>query len=275
MPSGIADTSLARPAPGGVLGHVHFWWLILWTAVFILPLVLMQIVTHAFDPTARNFKRWAGLWSRLVLMFAGIRVRCHQSVPLEAGQPYVFVSNHQTGGLDIWSNLVGIDHPFGFVAKDSLRKVPLLGLALRFSACLFVDRSSARKAVKSIAEAAERIRTGNSVLIYPEGRRSWGPHTDEFMKGAYQLAVKAGVPIVPIALINAYELFDERAKASRPGTVQIVVGKPLETSGTHLSDVPDLVDATRNWIQDCISRYHRDEPDPFKTDDGSVSSLLH
>ena len=274
MSEGLTDTPKARPGPSGLPAHIHFWWLILWTAVFSIPLALMQMISHPFDPTAANFKRWAGVWARLCLLLGGIRIRSYSSVMLEPAQPYVFVSNHQSS-LDIWSNLVGIDHAFGFVAKESLRRVPVVGHALRYSACLFVDRSTARKAVQSLNEAAERIRSGNSVMIYPEGRRTWAPQTDGFMKGAFQLAVKAGVPIVPVAVTNAYELFDERRKASRPGIVCMVVGDPIDTTGIPLSGVEELISTTRTWIQDCLDRYHTGEAPPFKTAAGSVSSPVH
>ena len=271
MSEGLADTPKPPAAPAGLPAHIHFWWLVLWTAVFSVPLALIQMISHPFDPTATNFKRWAGLWSRLCLLFGGIRIRSHSGATLEPMQPYVFVSNHQSA-LDIWSNLVGIDHAFGFVAKESLRRVPVVGHALRYSACLFVDRSTARKAVQSLNEAADRIRAGNSVMIYPEGRRTWSPQTDEFMKGAFQLAVKAGVPIVPVALMNAYELVDERRRASRPGIVSMVVGDPIDTTAIPLSGVPELISITRTWIQGSLDRYHAGEAPPFKTDAGSVSS---
>ena len=246
----------------------------LWVVVAMIPLGLMQMISHVFSPTAANFKRWGGAWSRVVLALSGIRVKTYEDEPLDPDQPYVFVCNHQSG-LDIWSNLVGIDHAFGFIAKASLKKVPLLGQVLQLSASLFVDRSTPRKAVRSIAEAAERIRTGNSVLIYPEGMRTWSSQTVDFMKGAYQLAVKAGVPIVPVALTNAYELYDERKKASRPGTVHMVIGAPIETGGLGTSDIPDLMERTRAWIQDCIDRFHTGAAPPFKTDTSSVSSPVH
>lgn len=245
--------------------------MMIWVVVWIIPFGMAQMLTHLVNPTARNFKRWGGAWSRLILLFGGIRLKTHGGESLDGQQPYVFVCNHQSG-LDIWSNLAGIDHPFAFIAKASLRRVPMLGQVLQLSASLFVDRSSPRKAVRSIVEAAERIRKGNSVLIYPEGMRTWSPQTVDFMKGAYQLAVKAGVPIVPVALMNSYELYDERAKASRPGTVHMVIGDPVETDALQSSAIPELIDTTRGWIQECLDRFHSGVAPPFKTDASSVSS---
>jgi 1-acyl-sn-glycerol-3-phosphate acyltransferase len=246
----------------------------LWATLAIIPFVMLQMVTHLFRPSADNFKMWAGGWSRVCLFFAGVRVRRHGWSGLPKDQPYVFVCNHQTG-LDIWVNLVSIGHPFGFVAKASLRRVPFLGQALRFSPCLFVDRSTARRAAASIKEAASRIRGGTSVLIYPEGQRTWSSQTTDFMKGAYQLAVKAGVPLVPVALINAYEVYDERSKVVRPGVVHTVVGEPVDTAHLTASHIPELMERTRKWIQECVDQYHRDEAPPFKTGDVSVSSPVN
>lgn len=184
---------------------------------------------------------------------SGYRVRTRHLATLDSEAPYVFVSNHQTG-LDIWTHLVGIPYPFGFVAKAELRRVPFIGLALRFSASLFVDRSTPRKAVASIHKAAERIRSGNSVLIYPEGRRTWSPRVDEMLKGAFQLAVEAGVPIVPTALINAYRLYDERHKVSKPGVVRLVIGNPIETDQLTRADIPELMTRVKRFFETEIEK---------------------
>ena len=155
------------PGPRGFLAHLHFWWLISCVAVFIVPCTLMQIIGHILDPTAKNFKRWAGLWSRLILFCAGIRVRVHQQDSLEEDQPYVFVSNHQTG-LDIWAHLVGVKHAFGFVAKAGLRKVPVLGLALR---CAQMSRPSLISTLLSMGSESSASPVDVVVTVYIETRR--------------------------------------------------------------------------------------------------------
>lgn len=234
--------------PRKLTTHLHFAWVIFWAGLLSIPCAICQLIGHLFDPSARNFRRWGGLWGRLTLLISGFRIHATQACPFEPDKPYVFVSNHQTG-LDIWAHLAGIKHPFGFVAKASLARIPFIGWALRFSASLFVDRSTPRKAVASMLEAADRIRNGNSVLIYPEGRRTWSPVVDPLLKGAFQLAVEAGVPIVPTTLVNAYTLYDERFKVSKPGVLQLIVGYPIETAGLTRSDVPKLMDEVRDFFE--------------------------
>jgi len=234
--------------PRRFLNHLHFAWVILWAGLSSIPCAIGQVIGHLFDPTARNFRRWGGAWAHVTLKMSGYRVHVDRSVSLDPNMPYVYVSNHQTG-LDIWTHLVGIKNPFGFVAKAELKKVPFIGIALRFSASLFVDRSTPRKAVASMREAAEQIRNGNSVLIYPEGRRTWSAGVDPFLKGAFQLAVEAGVPIVPTVLLNTYALYDERFKASKPGVVRLVIGPPMETDGLSRADIPDLMQRVRDFME--------------------------
>ncbi len=235
--------------------RLHFVWTMLWVGIFAIPLSVIQACCHVFRPGARNFKLWATIWSKASLLMSGLRVNVKRSPNLDPDQPFVFVSNHQSG-LDILAHLVAIDVPFGFVAKQELKKVPFIGLALRFSASLFVDRSTARKAVKSMHEAAERIKGGNSVLIYPEGRRTWSTQTAPFLKGAFQLATKAGVPIVPIAILNAHELYDARRIASKPGTVELIIGDPLETSELTRPEIIALAEHVRSVIQAELDDFH-------------------
>lgn len=245
-----ADQQTARQSgpPRRLLNRLHFGWTIFWAGLSSIPCAIGQVIGHLFDPTARNFRRWAGAWARTTLTMAGYRVAVTGFNGLDPKSPYVFVSNHQTG-LDIWTHIVGIRHPFGFVAKAELRRVPFVGMALRFSASLFVDRSTPRRAVASMHEAAERIRNGNSVLIYPEGKRTWSNKLEPFLKGAFQLAVEAGVPIVPTTLVNAYQLYDERAKASKPGVVRLVIGEPISTAGLGKSHVPDLMERVKTFME--------------------------
>lgn len=233
------------------LNHLHFVWVMFWAGLASIPCAIGQIIGHMFDPTARNFRRWAGLWAHVTLKMSGYRVHVERSAALDPAKPYVYVSNHQTG-LDIWAHLVGIRNPFGFVAKAELKRVPFIGMALRFSASLFVDRSTPRKAVASMHEAAERIRNGNSVLIYPEGRRTWSSELHPFLKGAFQLAVEAHVPIVPTALVNTHALYDERFKASKPGVVRLVIGSPIQTEDLGRADIPELMDRVRVFMASAI-----------------------
>lgn len=247
--------------PEDGLPRVSFWtrlaflWAILWGAAVTVPCTAAVLLHNAVRPTARTFKRWATLWAHLLLMGAGVKVVSEVRARLDPDRPVVFVANHQNE-LDIVTLLVGIPHPFGFMAKAELRRVPLLGSVLHRTACLFVDRSDPRRAVQSIRTAAEQIRAGHSVLIFCEGGRSFSPDLRPFHRGAFLLAVEAGVPLVPVTVLDNYRLLDERKAAGRVGTAHMVVGEPIPVAGRSRADVPALMDEVRAAMQAELDRAH-------------------
>jgi 1-acyl-sn-glycerol-3-phosphate acyltransferase len=235
--------------------RVHFFWALAFTALTMVPCTAAALAHNAFRPTARTFKLWATLWARLVLMGAGVKIQSDVRAALGRDEPAVFVANHQNE-LDIVTLLAGIPYPFGFMAKAELRRVPVLGSVLKRTACLFVDRSDARRAVQSIHEAAERIREGNSVLVFCEGARSFSSQLLPFLRGAFVLAVEAGVPVVPVTIIDNYRLLDERRAVGRVGTVRMVVGEAVSVEGKSRSDVPALMAAVEASMQAELDRAH-------------------
>lgn len=235
--------------------RLAFGWTAVWAALVTAPCTGALLVHNAFRPTTRTFKWWATLWAYLLLSGAGIKVRAEVRGRLTPGEPAVFVANHQNA-LDIPVLLVGIPHPFGFMAKTELRRVPLIGAVLKRTACLFVDRSDARRAVRSMREAAEHIRSGHAVLVFCEGARSFGPALLPFRRGAFLLAVEAGVPIVPVTLTDNYRLLDERRAVGRMGTARVVVGAPIPTTGRGRADVPALMEEVRAAMRAELDRAH-------------------
>ena len=183
-------------------------------------------------PTARTF--WGGFraWIRVVFGLNGFRVRAAGAPP---GGPVVYVSNHQTM-LDIAVLVLGIGAPFVFVARASLRRVPLVGSVLARSRCVFLDRSSRAGVAAAMAASAERLAAGESVLFFPEGSRTFGGPTTRFYPGAFRLAQAAGVPVVPVALGGTQRLFDERRKAAAPGRVGVRLGAPLRARPGESAD---------------------------------------
>lgn len=243
--SAAARSTTPRPS---LRTRLWFAWFACVALCVTVPMSVAQVVGHQFRPTARNFKRWSGRWARAILWATGIRVEVEEVKPLEAEAPFLFVANHQNT-VDILALAAGLPYPFGFVAKQELADVPMLGFALRNSASIFIDRSDPRRSLASMQEAGRRIRAGNSVLVFPEGARSYGPALLPLKKGAFVLAIEAGVPLVPVVLLDAYRLMDERVWAGRPGTVHLIVGRPLSTAGCRRRDVPALIDAARAQME--------------------------
>jgi 1-acyl-sn-glycerol-3-phosphate acyltransferase len=158
---------------------------------------------------------------------------------LDPGVSYVFVANHASY-MDIPAILARLPHQFRFFAKKGLYSIPFLGTHLKRAGHLPVDRSSARASLRSMTEGARIItERGISVLLFPEGGRS--PHgLRAFKEGAAYIAIKAGVPIVPIAIRGMRELLPMNSIHLRSGEVTLRVGDPIPTTGLTISDRMEL-----------------------------------
>jgi 1-acyl-sn-glycerol-3-phosphate acyltransferase len=234
--------------PATLATRLGFAWLGVSVAVWTTLCAPIVVLHSAFRPGARTFKRWAGLWARLILITSGVRLRVEDRARLAPGTPAIFVVNHQNA-LDILTTAAGIPYPFGFAAKASLRKAPLIGWVLARTACLFVDRSTPRKAAESVIIAADRLRNGDPVLLFPEGSRSYSASLGDFQRGAFVLAAQAGAPVVPVVVIDNHRRLDERTYAFRPGAVRLVVGEAIESAGRGKEAIPELMAEVKAWME--------------------------
>ncbi len=211
------------PARSPLAARLWLGWTLLWAALVSLVQVGPNLAALALWPTARTFWRWLRVWSRLVLGGAGIRVRAEGAA---ASGPVVYVANHQSM-LDIPVLTLAIGAPFVFVARAGLGRVPVVGAILRHSRCVLIDRRAPGGAEAGLAEAAERLAAGEAVLFFPEGTRSYGAGLGAFYPGAFRLAERAGVPVVPVAVDGAWRLVNEHQRTARPGRVRVRVGRPI------------------------------------------------
>ena len=215
----------------------------LWTAV-LSPFV---VVNSAFTPTATSFVRWMRPWARMILGGGRIRQRVVQRGTPPDG-PVVYVANHQSS-LDIPATAAAIPRPFLYLARQDLRSWPIVGWVLERTACLFIDRDNPRRALESLKAAADRVRAGESVLLFPEGGRSYRHGLKPFLRGSFVLAIEAGVPVVPVVLVGHTGVVDERIKAARPGEIVCVFCEPIPTDGMKRKDAGDLCDRVRSVME--------------------------
>ncbi|MDT0632975.1 lysophospholipid acyltransferase family protein [Rubrivirga sp. S365] len=257
-PPGAAPPEAARavrldPPPPTAAARVWFGWLLGWTALFSATLSPGLVLQSASRPTAETFRAWMRPWARAIFACAGIRLRVVERAALPDG-PVVFVANHQNA-IDIPATSVGLPRPFLYVARHELRAWPIVGWVLEKSACIFIRRDNPREALKSLGAAADRVRAGESVLLFPEGGRSHGHALAPFMRGPFLLAIEAGVPIVPVALVGHTGVADEKALAARPGEVHLVLGTPIPTAGLRRRDAGELGERVRAALEAELGRY--------------------
>ena len=180
-------------------------------------------------------------WGRIILAASGVKVTVKGMENLEVGTPYIFASNHQSQ-FDIFSMQGCFKFDFRWLAKKELFQIPVFGHAMRLAGYIPVDRSHGRKAMKSLIEAAERIASGTSVIIFPEGTRSRDGKLHKFKTGGMVLAIKSGVPVVPVAITGTYEVLPKGSLFAKPGRVTIRVGKPFDTSGYTMKQKLELAE---------------------------------
>jgi 1-acyl-sn-glycerol-3-phosphate acyltransferase len=199
----------------------------------------LSLIASFFDRTGKSQARVARVWARMLLAVSFIRVRVEGLEKVDAGGAYVFVSNHGSF-LDIPALLASLPQQLRFFAKKGLFSIPFLGTHLRRAGHLPVDRSSPRASLKSMQEAGRMISgRGVSVLNFPEGGRS-AAGLREFKEGPAYIAIKAGVPVVPVAIVGMRELLPMGAAHIRSGDVVLRVGDPIPTSGMAAGDRAEL-----------------------------------
>ena len=165
-------------------------------------------------------------WSPVLLWAGGAKLEVRGLENLKKGQPYIFVSNHQST-IDIPTLFMAIPWDTRFVAKKQLKYVPMLGWYMWAAKFVFVDRSNHREAVRSLDEAGEQIRGGISIIVFPEGTRSDDRKVHPFKKGPFALAMKARVPVVPVAIEGSGLLMPKNSWQITPGPITVSIGQPI------------------------------------------------
>jgi HAD superfamily hydrolase (TIGR01490 family) len=194
------------------------------------------------------------LIGELGLSLAGVQLRVCGEQNLWDQRPAVFLFNHQSQ-LDMAILCKLMRAGFTAVAKKELANDPVFGLAFRLAGVAFVDRSGHGDARQALEPAVQRLRDGISVLIAPEGTRSVTPALGEFKKGAFHMAMQAGVPVVPIVIRNAGELMWRDAVTIRPGRVDVVVHPAIAVSAWTTGELTERVAEVRQLYVDTLASW--------------------
>jgi 1-acyl-sn-glycerol-3-phosphate acyltransferase len=208
------------------------------TPLLILSTMVMWLLSFLaalVDRTGNSSHRVARVWGKSLLAVSFIRITPYGLEKLDPKGTYIFVANHSSY-MDIPAVLSTLPQQFRFFAKKGLYGIPFLGWHLRWAGHMPVDRSNARNSLKSMNEAGRRIAERHvCMLLFPEGGRS-ARGLREFREGAAYLAIKAGVSLVPIAIVGMRELLPVGSVHIRSGSVELRVGEPIATKDLRLSD---------------------------------------
>lgn len=229
------------------------------TPLIVLSTIVMwscSMAASLFDPTGRSQHRMAQIWGKLLLAVSFIRVRVEGLEKLDPHANYVFASNH-TSYMDIPAILARLPHQFRFFAKTGLFRIPFMGWHLKRAGHVPVDRSNARNSLKSMSEGARIVaERGISVLLFPEGGRT-PVGLRPFKEGAAYIAIKAGVPVVPMAIAGMRPLLPMGSIHLRAGHAVLRIGDPIPTAGLKIHDREALTARIREEVVELLEEKAR------------------
>lgn len=197
------------------------------------------------------FDRIGRFWCRSLLWAAGVRVKVHGLDKVPSGQACVFASNH-VSHFDIPSLVSALPQHY-FVAKAELFKIPIFGPAIRAVGTIPIERSNQKAAFNSYGVAAERIKRGSSVVVFPEGTRGTSYPIRPFKKGPFVLAIQAGAPIVPCIVHGTIDVLPKKALRVHPAHVDVHLLDPVPTAGLAYADRDTLAQTVNTRMADAMN----------------------
>lgn len=210
-----------------ILYFIYQWFIA--GPIFLVLTILTAIVTIIGSVIGkRDFWGYypAHIWSRATCTLFLMRVKVEGRENIDPKTSYVFVANHQ-GAYDIWAIYGYLNHNFKWLMKKSLEKIFLVGDACKFAGHVFVDDSSVAGIKDTIASAEKTLKNGMSVVIFPEGSRSYDGKMIPFKRGAFMLAAEFRLPVVPITIDGSFKAMPRTTYNMHPAVIRLTIHKPI------------------------------------------------
>jgi len=219
-----------------LFGKIRYWWC--WTAAAgLLLFVGLPAVLFLWIINRRLWLYPLALWgAKTWLQACGTNVSVTGLENLEEGKQYVFASNHRSY-LDTAALFRYAGRRIGLVAKKELLKAPVLGQGMGFVNIVAIDRSNPERARQSMEKARQIIERGFSFGVFVEGTRALPGELLPFKKGAFHLALQTGADVIPVAFVNTDRLMGKRTGLLHPGTIEMVLLRPVRTEGREIMDI--------------------------------------
>jgi 1-acyl-sn-glycerol-3-phosphate acyltransferase len=226
----------------------HMAFLIAVTLVDTLVFAPLVTIVGLVRSTSPLIDRLIHAWARVIVRAAGLDISVTGAGHLDPERRYIVIANHASY-LDIPVLFAAIRQPLRFMAKKSLFTVPIFGWGLKAAGFIPVDRKKSATASASFDLATSRLAKGNSLVIFPEGGRSRTAEMEPFKRGAFLLALKSGLPIVPVAILGTWDALPATRFIIKPGPIKVRVGAPIETANLGVRRKDELMDTARARIR--------------------------
>lgn len=226
-----------------------FFYLLLISS-YTLILGIPAIILSFLYPGGNLSYLIARLWASLVLKTIGVRVEVRGLERIKDLKYFVLMPNHQSH-LDVASIMAKFPHQLRFLAKKELVKIPVFGWAMFLQGHILIEREKRESAFRAIDRAAEKVKRGKKLVVFPEGTRGDGRELLPFKKGGFVLAIKSGAPIVPVSIVGTEKILPRKSLSLGEGrNVKILIHNPVETSSFSLEKKEILMDIVRRKIEE-------------------------
>jgi len=219
-------------------------WIVLTTTFFGATAIIVSFFTRTGNPVHIV----ARIWARSIIIFSRVPVRVNGLSNIEPDKSYIYMANHQSN-FDIPVLLGYLPVQFRWLAKAELFKIWGFGRAMRGAGYVKIDRFNQESAFDSIHEAAQKMKNGVSIMIFPEGTRSIDGRIKSFKKGGFVMAVDSGVPIVPVIIRGTWPIMAKSSLRINHGEVEMEIAKPIDTTGYSKETKEELMDKVRTVIR--------------------------
>jgi len=196
------------------------------------------------------------IWSQLTCYLFLLPVKVKGRENLEKNTSYVFIANHQ-GAFDIFLVYGFLERNFKWMMKKSLRKIPLVGKACESAGFIFVDKSSPRKILETIKSAEKILQNGTSLMVFPEGARTYTGHMADFKKGAFLIAHQLQMPVVPLTIDGPFNVLPRTGKLLHWHPMRLTIHKPIYPNGKNEESLQHIMEESYREIE-------KDLPEKYK-----------
>ena len=221
-----------------------------------VTLGIFVIIIGIFNPRSYYLRYIKQFWGKWLFWSTGLNYEIEGIENLDLSKKYIFISNHESA-LEIILQLSVLPYNIVFLAKKELFSIPFFGWLMYLSGMISVDRANKDKAIKSINKSIDILKNNNiSILLYPEGSRTTNGELKEFKKGGFILAIESNISIVPLTILNAYNLLPSKSLIFKKGTIKMIIDQPIEMNKYTIDDKIELIGHCRNVIKNNKDNYY-------------------
>jgi len=225
----------------------------------------LSLLSSLADRDGRIQQWFAVTWSKMILKTIGVPLVVRGMEKIDTARPHMYALNHLSA-LDIPAVYVGMPCHFRIMAKEELFRYPFMGWHLRRSGQVSIERENAISSMRSLNRAAAILKGGQPLVVFPEGGRSATGQMKPFLPGVFYVAIKAGVEVVPMALVGTYEVLPMETFHIMPRPIELLVGEPISTAGYGLREKDKLAAKVQKAVEDLYySRAEVPRPQETKT----------